>query len=283
MKAPNVLSIREREKERRKSGQQRQTPHPGATFAALIITRPMAVPPTSEQKYVLVTGGSRGIGHAVARRFVAEGFGLLTCARSGADLDRLRHELQTDFVGADVRTFVADFSQPAQTAAFGAWVAAQGVVLSVVVHNTGAFVPGRIQDEPDGALRLLFETNVASVYDLTRAVLPAMLARGQGHIFTICSTASLMAYPAGGSYCISKFALLGLTKVLREELKTSGLRVTAILPGATLTDSWAGADLPPDRLMPPEDVAAAVWMAWEASPRTVIEEILLRPQLGDLP
>ena len=183
---------------------------------------------TAAQKYLLVTGGTRGIGRAVAARFVAEGFGVLTCARSAPDLDRLR-------------------------------------------------------DEPDGALRRLLEVNVASAYDLTRAVLPPMLVRGEGHFFTICSTASIMAYSAGGSYCISKFALLGFTKVLREELKTSALRVTAILPGATLTDSWAGADLPPDRLMPPEDVAEAVWTAWAASPRTVVEEVLLRPQLGDLP
>ncbi len=244
------------------------------------------MPSTSVQKYLLVTGGTRGIGRAVAHRFVAEGFGLLTCARSAADLARLHADLTAEFPGADVRTFVADFSQPAQTAAFGAWVAdlqTAGIVPDVVVHNTGVFVPGRIQDEPEGTLRLLLETNVASVYDLTRAVLPAMLARRSGHFFTICSTASIMAYPAGGSYCISKFALLGFTKVLREELKASNLRVTAILPGATLTDSWAGADLPPDRLMPPEDVAAAVWMAWAASPRTVVEEVLLRPQLGDLP
>ena len=243
----------------------------------------MQLPPTSEQKYAFVTGGTRGIGRAVARRFVTEGFGLLTCARSAADLDRLRQELTAEFAGADIRTYCADLSQPAQTAALGAWVQAQGVVPDVVVHNTGVFVPGRIQDEPDGALRLLLETNVVSAYELTRALLPAMCARGTGHLFTICSTASIMAYPAGGSYCISKFALLGFTKVLREELKTSGLRVTAVLPGATLTDSWAGADLPPDRLMPPEDIADAIWSAWRASPRTVIEEILLRPQLGDLP
>ncbi len=240
--------------------------------------------PTSQQKYILVTGGTRGIGRAVARRFVAEGFGLLTCARSAAALDQLRADLTAEFPGADIRTHPTDLSDPAQTAALGAWVVGQeGIVPDVVVHNTGVFVPGRIQDEPAGALRLLLETNVASAYDLTRAVLPAMLARRSGHFFTICSTASLMAYPAGGSYCISKFALLGFTKVLREELKASGLRVTAILPGATLTDSWAGADLPPDRLMPPEDVADAVWAAWAASPRTVIEEVLLRPQLGDLP
>lgn len=244
----------------------------------------MAIPmPDSEQKYVLITGGTRGIGRAVVRRFAQAGFGVLTCARSGADLERLRAEIGADFPAADVRTFPADLSRPDQTAAFGAWVRAQGVVPHVVVHNTGLFEQGGILTEPEGALRHLFEVNVASAYDLTRAVVPPMVARGSGHVFTLCSIASLMAYPSGGSYCITKFALLGLTKVLREELKTTGIRVTAILPGATYTDSWAGADVPPERLMPSEDVAEAIWMAWQASPRTVVEEILLRPQLGDLP
>ena len=109
-----------------------------------------------------------------------------------------------------------------------------------------------------------------------------MIQRREGHIFTMCSTASIMAYPNGGSYCIAKFALYGMTKVLREELKEHGLRVTAILPGATLTASWEGADLPAERFIRPDDVAEAVFGAWSLSPQAVIEELLIRPQLGDI-
>ena len=108
------------------------------------------------------------------------------------------------------------------------------------------------------------------------------MIRRQGHIFMMCSTASITAYTNGGSYCISKFALLGLSRVLREEVKESGVRVTAILPGATLTASWEGADLPPDRFMQATDVADAVWTACALPKTAVIEEILLRPQLGDI-
>jgi NAD(P)-dependent dehydrogenase (short-subunit alcohol dehydrogenase family) len=91
-----------------------------------------------------------------------------------------------------------------------------------------------------------------------------------------------MPYANGGSYCISKYALLGMTKVLREEMKEHGVRVTAIMPGATLTTSWEGTELPEDRFMNAEDVAHAVWGAYALSERSVVEEIVIRPQLGDI-
>src|SRR6187551_1859801 len=98
-----------------------------------------------------------------------------------------------------------------------------------------------------------------------------MKAKRSGHIFNMCSIASIMAYPNGGSYTISKFAMLGFSKVLREELKPWGIRVSAILPGATFTASWEGVDLPEDRLMKPEDVADAVYGAYALSGRSVVE------------
>jgi short-subunit dehydrogenase len=109
-----------------------------------------------------------------------------------------------------------------------------------------------------------------------------MIRRKGGHIFMMCSTASIIPYTNGGSYCISKFALYGMTKVLREELKEHGVRVTAVLPGATLTASWEGVDLPAERFMKPEDVAQAMFTAWSLSSQAVIEELLIRPQLGDI-
>lgn len=110
-----------------------------------------------------------------------------------------------------------------------------------------------------------------------------MLETGKGHIFNMCSIASLHAYPDGGSYSISKFALLGFSKNLREELKDKGIKVTSIMPGATWSASWAGADFPEDRLMQAADIANAVWSAWSMSPAAVVEDIVIRPQLGDLP
>jgi NAD(P)-dependent dehydrogenase (short-subunit alcohol dehydrogenase family) len=90
-------------------------------------------------------------------------------------------------------------------------------------------------------------------------------------------------YVNGGSYGIAKHALLGFNKTLREELKPHGIRVVALLPGATLTASWAGTDLPDERFMPPEDIAELAWTAWARSDRSVVEELRVRPMLGDLP
>ncbi|GAA3930197.1 SDR family oxidoreductase [Hymenobacter algoricola] len=236
------------------------------------------------QKYIVVTGGTKGIGRAVALRFAQAGFGVVTCARSAAGLAELTAALQQQTPGVPVHTLAADLSQAAETARFAAFVQGLSVPVEVLVNNTGAFIPGRLQDEPaDGSqLRQMIDVNLYSAYDLTRALLPAMIQRRQGHIFNMCSTASIMAYPNGGSYCIAKFALYGMTKVLRAELQEHGVRVTAILPGATLTASWEGVDLPAERFIRPEDVAAAAFGAYSLSPQAVIEELLIRPQLGDI-
>ncbi|RYU82432.1 SDR family oxidoreductase [Hymenobacter persicinus] len=236
------------------------------------------------QKYIVVTGGTKGIGRAVVTRFAQAGFAVVTCARSAADLATLTTSLAQQVPGAVVHTLAADLSQAAETARFAEFVQRFGAPIEVLVNNTGAFVPGRLQDEPtDGSqLRQMIDVNLYSAYDLTRALLPAMMQRRTGHIFNMCSTASIMAYPNGGSYCVAKFALYGMTKVLREELKEHGLRVTAILPGATLTASWEGADLPAERFIKPEDVAEAVFGAYSLSPQAVVEELLIRPQLGDI-
>ena len=148
--------------------------------------------------------------------------------------------------------------------------------------GTGVFLPGAIHTEGEGTLETMMATNVYSAYHLTRAVLPMMFNYQKGHIFNICSVASKKAYPNGGSYSISKFALLGLSHNLREELKPKGIKVTAILPGATWSDSWAGFEAPEERLMQARDVAEVIVAALRMSVSAVMEEVTIRPQLGDL-
>ena len=230
-----------------------------------------------------MTGGSQGIGRALVERFLRAGYAVATCARSAADLARLVAEV-APAAPATLHTLPADLSRQADCQRFGAFVLGLKLPLAALLNNAGAFAPGRLQDEPaDGTrLREMLSANLLSTYDVTQALLPAFIAQRQGHIFTICSTASLMAYPNGGSYGIAKFALLGFTKTLREELKTQGVRVTAVLPGATLTRSWDGVGEPPERFIQCEDVAEAVFSAFSLSPQAVVEEIVIRPQLGDL-
>jgi short-subunit dehydrogenase len=137
-------------------------------------------------------------------------------------------------------------------------------------------------EEEDGTLESMIESNVYSAYYTSRGLIAIMKQNKLGHIFNMCSIASIKAYPNGGSYAISKFALLGFTKVLREELKPFGIRVTAVMPGATKTASWEGTDLPDSRFMKTEDVAEVIFNAYSISSRSVVEEVIIRPQLGDI-
>ncbi|MEY3052831.1 MAG: hypothetical protein RLY31_2616 [Bacteroidota bacterium] len=230
---------------------------------------------------IVVTGGTKGIGHAIAEQFASEGFDLAVCARTEADLQACRRVWE-DRYGIRVLTRQVDVRNREAVLDFAGFVRREWGAVDVLVNNAGVFIPGEVGGEPPGNLELMVETNLYSAYHLTRALLPLMVENGRGHIFNMCSIASITAYPNGGSYSISKFALYGFSKVLREELKSKGIKVTAVLPGATWSDSWAGVDLPASRLMEARDVALAVWGAWRTSPAAVVEEIILRPQLGDL-
>lgn len=231
---------------------------------------------------VVITGASRGIGKAIAAQFAAHGHSLLLNARNEATLLETAEELRTRFPNIRVEAMAADLSDKTAARLFGEWVVANTDVIDVLVNNTGTFTPGGISTEPDGALEHMLGTNLYSAYHVTRAVLPHMIAARTGHIFTICSIASLQAYPNGGAYSISKFALLGFSRNLREELKPHGIKVTAVMPGAVYTDSWNGSGVSEDRIMKPEDIAQLIYTASQLSFAATVEEIVVRPQLGDL-
>ena len=236
----------------------------------------------NNNKWIIVTGGTKGIGRAIVEAFMEIGFNAVTCARNEAELGEMKQNLKSQFSGQQLLTFKADLSKKHDCELFGEFVKSKVSKVEVLVNNAGYFVPGQIQNEEEGVLESLIETNVYSAYRITRAIIPTMIIAKSGHVFNICSIASIQAYPNGGSYSISKFALHGMTKVLREEMKPFGVRVTSVMPGATLTASWDGVDLPNERLMKPEDVGKAVLSCWQLSSHTVVEELILRPQLGDL-
>ncbi|MAX23507.1 MAG: short-chain dehydrogenase [Phycisphaeraceae bacterium] len=232
-------------------------------------------------KLVVVTGGTKGIGKAILEVFGEQGYSLATCSRNENDLDVLKKELESKF-GVNVHTNTADLSKKQDTESFIEFIRMIGKSVLVLVNNTGRFEPGGILSESDGSLEHLINTNLYSAYRVTRGLVPMMKKKGSGHIFNMCSTASIMAYENGGSYCISKFALYGMSKVLREELKESKIKVTSVLPGATFTASWEGADIPEERFMKARDVAEMVYSTFKLSPQSVVEDLLIRPQLGDL-
>ena len=223
---------------------------------------------------VLVTGASKGIGLAIARRFADAGSHVVVCARDVSAVARTHPDLEC---------IACDMADKAQVQALARTVLERHGAPELLVNNAGAYLPGSLHEEADGTFEAMIAINVASAYHLTRALLPGMIARGDGTILNVCSTASITPYPNGGSYGIAKHALYGFNKTLREELKPHGIRVVALLPGATLTASWEGTDLPDERFMPPGDIAELAWTAWALSGRTVVEELLVRPMLGDIP
>ena len=232
-------------------------------------------------KLIVVTGGTKGIGRAVLDRFSKAGFDVVTCSRNGVELEKLKAEIG-NAAGVNVFTHVTDMSLKKEVILFGDYVKSLQRPVDVLVNNAGYFIPGSVLEEPEGSLESMIDSNVLSAYYLTRALASGMKKEQDGHVFNICSIASIKAYPNGGSYAISKFALFGFSKVLREELKEFGIRVTSVLPGATRTASWDGVDLPDDRFMTKEDVAETIYSAFSLSKRSVVEEIIIRPQLGDI-
>lgn len=230
----------------------------------------------------IITGATKGIGRAIVESFAEGGFNIALNSRSAVDLEVYQSELQKRFPDQQFLIKATDMRQKKEVLAFADFIKSQWTEVEVLVNNAGVFLPGNISEEEDGILESQIETNLYSAYHITRALLPLILPQKRGYIFNMCSIASFMAYPNGGSYSISKFALLGFSKVLREELKDKGIRVSAIMPGATWSHSWKGVDLPHERLMEAKDIAIAVMAAYKMSASAVMEEIILRPQLGDL-
>lgn len=231
---------------------------------------------------IVITGASRGIGRAVAEKFISEGWNAAICSLSAERIAKAREDLERLNESAKIIAVAADMSRKEEVAAFAQKVKFGLGDTDVLVNNAGIFVPGSLHAEEDGVLESTMALNLYAAYYLSRALLPEMMARRKGHIFNLCSTASLRAYPNGGAYSVSKFALLGFSKNLREEMKPFNIKVTSVCPGPTLTDSWAGFEGPAERMMRPADVAEVIWSACNLAPQTVVEEIVLRPLPGDI-
>ena len=233
-------------------------------------------------KKLVVTGATKGIGRAIAEKFLANGYETAVCARKAPELKAMEEDIARKGYAGKLYTFVCDVTDRQQLIDFYNFVTDKMDTIDILVNNVGIFEPGAIHSEAEGVLERQMNTNVYCAYHLSRLFLPKMMERKSGHLFNICSTASIMAYANGGSYCISKYAVYGMTKVLREELKPFKIKVTAVLPGATLSGSWEGTTLPEERFMKASDVAESIYSIAHLSASTVVEDILLRPMEGDI-
>ena len=238
-------------------------------------------------KHVVITGASRGMGKAMARLFARQGYRLSLCSRKEETLAHTAEELKLSFPLSPISHCAEDLSKQEGAERFGQWVIDQGHAIDILINNAGTFVPGSVYNEPAGALEQMLSLNLYAAYHLTRKLVPVMMLQSdasgsRGHIFNMSSIAALKAYANGGAYSISKYALNGFSKNLREELKPYLIKVTTVFPGAVLTDSWGDFDNSSRRIMEADDIAKMVYAASCLTPQACVEEILIRPQLGDL-
>jgi len=231
---------------------------------------------------IVITGASKGFGKSLAEIFASHGHHLYICSRNESLLLQTQRELLKLFPQITVEAKAVDLSVKEQAQQFGLWLLGLNIRIDVLINNAGSFEPGSVYNEPEGTLENMMAVNLYSAYHLTRSIVPAMMKQKSGHIFNMCSIASLQAYANGGAYSISKFALAGFSKNLREEMKPHGIKVTAVYPGAAYTDSWSGSGVDPNRIMESDDIAKMMYAASQLSPQACVEEIVMRPQLGDL-
>ena len=228
----------------------------------------------------VITGASRGIGRSVAEGFAKAGFDIFAVARTLDHLIDMKKAFSSTY-SSKLYTQATDLSQRTEAEALAEEVLKLNRPIEVLINNAGAFVPGSLLDKEDH-LPHQIATNLYSAYYLTRKLLPSFLAQNRGYIFNICSVASLQPYPRSAAYSISKYALRGFSQALRKELLETDVRVSTVLPGAVLTDSWKGTSLPKDRFIQPKDIANLLLSSYSLSSSTTVEEIIIRPQRGDI-
>lgn len=233
------------------------------------------------KKLAVISGGSRGIGAALIREFAKKGYNIATYSRNESDLKILGKEVENNY-RVPFYYKVTDASIQSDIKEFAKFCLSIDSPIEVLINNAGQFIPDTVSDGKEEKFREMLSINLESAYFLTKALIPSMKIKKRGHIINICSIASFKEYPNGTLYSISKAALKSLNTNLREELKLDGIKVTGVYPGATWTRSWEGMNVPEERLIPACDVAKLIWTCHDLSERTVVEDIIMRPQLGDI-
>jgi short-subunit dehydrogenase len=230
---------------------------------------------------IIITGGSRGMGKAMAFEFAATASHIILCARNLERLESTKNEIIQKFPACTIDVFSVDLSIKSEVKRFADFCLNK-FTPDILINNAGIYTPGNTMDASEEDFNKMINLNFFSAYYLTKKLLPSMIAQKRGHIFNVCSIAALRAYDGGGIYSISKFALNGFSQNLRHEMKPHGIKVTSIFPGAVLTDSWGDFDNSNKRIMEATDISKMVFAASTLSPQAVVEEITIRPQLGDL-
>lgn len=229
---------------------------------------------------VLITGATKGIGKAIALNMAANGYHLALCARNGNELAQLKEEIIHQYPAVNVFIKSTNCAVKEEVYAFADEALVQYKQIDVLVNNVGVFNLGFLLDEEDNTLENDMKINVYSAYYLYKKLAPIMKERKTGFIFNMCSVASTTSIINAGSYCVTKAALLSLNNIMRDEMMSHHVKVTAILPGSTLTNSWEGTSVSPDEFIKPEDVALAIDQIMKMSFGANVDQIVIKPIHG---
>ena len=223
----------------------------------------------------VITGASRGIGLAIARRLGQMGARVSLCARNAENLERAASGLRA--AGIQVLALRTDVTRGDEVASLVSETQRMFGPVDILVNNAGIGIFGPFQEQTEADWNAIMDTNLKSVFLVSRAVAPEMIRRQTGHIINISSLAGKSAFANGAIYCASKWGLLGLTGCMAEELRAHGIRVSAICPGSVATEFSPHAGKDPARMLQPEDVAHAVAALVTQAPGSFISEVLMRP------
>ena len=226
-------------------------------------------------KAALVTGASRGIGYAIAERLAALGASVAICSRNREHLETAAAQIRAD--GATIVAFPCDVTRADALAALARQTTEALGPVDILVNNAGIGRFGEFHTLSEVDYDAVLDTNLKSVFLLSREIATSMIARRSGHIINIASLAGKNAFPGGGIYCASKWGLLGLKYCMAEELRAHGIRVAAICPGTVATEFSPHENKTASKMLQPSDVAHAVGALLTQAPQSFISEILLRP------
>lgn len=224
-------------------------------------------------KTAVITGAGKGIGKAAAEALAREGVHLGLISRTGSDLESLGAELAHTY-GVKVYTAVADVSRKEEVDKAIARLVGELGVIDILLNNAGIGQFGTLLDMEPDVWEHIIQTNLMGTYYVTRAALPTMLKQDSGTIINIASTAGERGFATGSAYCASKFAVMGLTEALMQEVRKSNIRVTALTPSTVNTPLAVSAGLKigdEDRMMQAEDVAELIVATVKLPQRVMIK------------
>ena len=230
----------------------------------------------------IVTGATKGIGRALVFHLAANNYNIAFCSRDEGQINDLVSELSNEYPALRFFGLKSDMGEPEEVKSFAEYAIEHLGFVDVLINNAGLYIPAELLKEEEFCLEKQMQVNVFAPHYLSKFFADKMCAEGKGHIINICSVASLEPVISAASYSISKTALLGMTNALREELRPAGIKVTAILPGSTLTSSWSGTNLPSDWFISSDDVAKTVINCLQLSSGANIDEIIMRPVKGNV-